>query len=116
VAWKIEKSDFFDNRFNRFQKKHRAEALAVLNNLDTYFRALTEGANPLQIKAGFIHNEPEGLKAIDQKGGKGKLMQARLYIFPDTSTETLHVISIGTKQDQSGDISECRTYIRPLKG
>jgi len=115
VAWKIEKSDFFDNRFRKFEKKHPAEAVAVLNNLDTYFRALSEGVNPLQIKVGFIHHEPEGIKAIDQKGGKGNLMQTRLYIFPDMAKEILHVISIGTKQDQSGDISECRQYIKPLK-
>jgi hypothetical protein len=44
------------------------------------------------------------------------LMQSRLYVFPDTATETLHVISIGTKQEQRGDISECRGYVRPLKG
>ena len=69
MAWKIEKSGFFESRFKRFQKKHRDEALTVLNNLDSYFKALNEGANPLQIKAGFIHNEPEGIKAIDQKGG-----------------------------------------------
>ena len=49
MSWKIQESSFFPSRFKRFQKKHRAEALAVLNNLDTYFRALSEGANPLQI-------------------------------------------------------------------
>jgi hypothetical protein len=115
VAWKIENSSLFVSRFKKFQKKHPSEALAVLNNLDTYFKALSEGINPLQIKAGFIHHEPEGIKAIDQKGGKGNLMQTRLYIYPDTATEILHVISIGTKQDQGGDIAECRQYIRPLK-
>jgi hypothetical protein len=86
-----------------------------LNNLDTYFKALCVGANPVNIQAGFIHHEPEGIKALDQKGGKGNLMQSRLYIFPETGRKIMHVISIGTKTDQSGDISECRDYIQPLK-
>ena len=115
MSWEIQKSDFFKSRFDRFQKKHPEEAKAVLNNLDTYFKVLCDGVNPLNIKAGFIHDEPEGIKGIDQKGGRGKLMQTRLYVFPDTKTNTLHVISIGNKTDQGADIKECRDYIKPLK-
>jgi len=113
--WSLQKSPFFEARFRKFQKKHPEEAIAVLNNLDTYFKALCTGANPINIKSGFIHHEPEGIKAIDQKGGKGKLMQSRLYVFPETEPGILHVISIGTKTDQGGDISECRDYVRPFK-
>lgn len=115
MSWSIQKSKFFDSRFKRFQKKHSEEALAVLNNLDSYFKTLCDGVNPLNIKAGFIHHEPIGIKALDQKGGKGNLMQSRLYVYPDVSTQILHVISIGTKVDQRGDINECKTYIDPLK-
>jgi hypothetical protein len=114
-VWEIQKSSFFESRFRHFQKKHPEEAKAVLNNLDTYFKTLCAGVNPVNIAGSFIHQEPEGLKAIDQKGGKGKMLQSRLYIFPDMVTKILHVISIGTKSDQSGDISECRDYIQPLK-
>lgn len=115
MAWVLQKSNFFDSRFKRFEKKHQEEAKAVLNNVDTYFRTLESGCNPINIKAGFIHDEPEGIKAIDQKGGKGKLMQTRLYVYPDAATMILHVISIGTKVDQKSDIKECQDYIRPLK-
>lgn len=76
---------------------------------------LNEGVNPINIKAGFIHHEPDGIKAIDQKGGKGKLKQCRLYIYPDTSTRLVHVISVGDKTDQKGDINECREYVKPLR-
>jgi hypothetical protein len=113
--WSLEKSSFFESRFKRFQKKHPDEAKAVLNNLDTYFKTLCEGVNPTNISAGFVHPEPDGIKALDQKGGKGKMMQTRLYIFPDEVTKTLHVISIGTKTDQKSGINECRDYIKPLK-
>ena len=115
MAWKVESSSFFESRFERFKKKHPAEAQAVLNNLDTYIVALNDGTNPMNIKAGFIHHEPDGIKAIDQRGGKGSLMQTRLYIYPDANTKTVHVISIGDKTDQNSDIQECRKYIKPLK-
>lgn len=113
--WKLQKSDFFDSRFKRFEKKHDREAEAVLNNLDTYFKTLCDGVNPLNIKMGFIHHESDGIKAVDQKGGKGNLLQTRLYVFPEEITKLLHIISIGTKVDQSGDIGECREYVRNLK-
>jgi hypothetical protein len=114
-VWTIQKSEFFGSRFKRFQKKHPEEAKAVSNNLDTYFNTLCLGVNPTNIQDGFVHHEPDGIKALDQKGGKGKMMQSRLYVFPEEEAKILHVVSIGTKSDQSGDISECRDYIKPLK-
>lgn len=115
TEWKIQKSSYFEARFKRFQKNHPAEAQAMLNNLDTYLTALNEGINPVNLTAGFIHHEPDGIKGIDQKGGKGKLKQSRLYIYPDVSTKTVYTISVGDKTDQKSDIKECRDYIEPLK-
>lgn len=115
MNWKIEFSVFFESRFERFKKKHPEETKAVLNNLDTYMATLNAGTNPMNVKAGFIHHEPDGIKAIDQRGGKGGLMQTRLYIYPDINTKIVHVISVGDKTDQNSDIQECRKYIRPLK-
>ena len=115
MNWKVALSSFFESRFERFKKKHPDEAKSVLNNLDTYIVALNDGTNSMNIKAGFIHHEPDGIKAIDQRGGKSRLMQTRLYIYPDANTKTVHVISIGDKTDQNSDIQECRKYIKPLK-
>ena len=92
------------------------EALAALNNLHTYMSALNEGINPLQISGGFIHDEGRGIKALDQKGGKGKLHQTRLYVYPDEKTKKLHLITIGDKNGQSLDVQDCKVYIEPLKG
>ena len=111
----MEQSDFFKSRFHRFQKSHPNEALAVSDNLDTYFETLCSLGSPLQVKAGFIHHESNGIKAIDQKGGPGKLMQTRLYIYPEVERQILHVINIGTKIDQKKDVQKCRDYIKPLK-
>lgn len=115
MSWEIQKSEFFGNRFKRFQKKHPEEAKAILNNLDTYFQILCSGVSPVNIQVGFVHHEPDGIKAIDQRGGKGKKMQSRLYVYPEELENILHVISVGTKTDQNGDIQECKNYIKPLK-
>src|SRR5262249_42670877 len=87
----------------------------VLDNLDTYFKALEAGTNPLQIKHGFMHQEPLGVVAIDQKGGGKDLAQTRLYVYPDTETETLFVITLGDKRSQKNDIATCRAFIHALR-
>ena len=98
-------------------KKHPSELVAVMGNVDTYFIALKGLGNPLQIQAGFIHHEPAGIKAVDQKGGKqkSKLRQTRLYVYPDVERSTLFLFAIGNKTSQSDDIQYCREMIKKLK-
>lgn len=112
--WQSEPTETYRCRHEDYRKKHPHELAAMEDNLDTYFKALCKGVNPLQITAGFIHHEPEGIKAIDQKGGKQKikLQQARLYIYPDVPTKILFLLTIGDKQSQKSDINYCREYAR----
>lgn len=116
MSWKLENADLFGTRFKRFQKNHSEEAKSALTNLQKYLDSLNATNSPLTVKFGFIHNEPDGIKAIDQKGGRGKnLMQTRLYVFPDLQSSILYVINIGTKQDQGKDIKECREFVKSIK-
>jgi hypothetical protein len=96
-------------------KDHPRELQAVLDNLDTYFKSLEAGVKPLQIKHGFMHSEPLGAVAIDQKGGGKSLAQTRLYVYPEPETETLHLITLGDKQSQKDDIATCRTFVTELR-
>jgi hypothetical protein len=113
--WKMEKEDDYLRRADRFSKKHRREWVAVHDNLDTYYKALLQGAKPLQIKFGFMHNEPQGVVAIDQKGGGKSLMQTRLYVFPFVEKEVLHLITIGDKTTQSADLATCRNFVSSIR-
>ena len=88
---------------------------AVLRNLDRYFEALEQGAKPKQIQGGFVHPEPEDVVAVDQKGGGAGLSQTRLYLFADVQTEELHLITLGGKDTQEGDIKFSKTYAKKLK-
>lgn len=112
--WVLEVTETYERRYKEYEKKHPNELVAVANNLDSYFKALNRFGHPLQVKAGFIHDEPEGIKAVDQKGGgqKVKLQQTRLYIYPDLNTRTVHVLTMGDKSSQKEDIKFCREHVK----
>ena len=73
--WKLEPTDEYNRRHRRYEKKHRRELEAMLDNLDTYHQALNAGTPIQQIQFGFVHAEPCGVKAVDQKGhGQGLML------------------------------------------
>ncbi|MFH1863304.1 MAG: hypothetical protein ABIJ85_00115 [bacterium] len=115
--WNLEPNTKYIGNHKNFEKKSPNELKSMESNLDKYFAALNEVDNPLQVKAGFIHDEPDGIKAIDQKGGgqKVKLRQTRLYVFPHIETKTLYLLAIGDKNNQKDDIKRCRDFVRMIK-
>ena len=113
--WQLEPQPGYEKRLKRFVKKHRREALAVLNNLDTFLKALQAGARVQQVKLGCIHPEPLGVLAIDQKGGGVGLKQTRLYIYPDENSQTLYLLTLGDKQSQKKDIQFCSEWVRNFR-
>jgi hypothetical protein len=113
--WVIETTEGYDRRHKTYQKKHPQELQAVLDNLDTYFESLKLGVKPLQIKHGFMHQEPLGVVAIDQKGGGKSLAQTRLYVYPETEREVLYLITLGDKRSQKDDIKTCQAFVDQLR-
>lgn len=113
--WKLEPSDDYARDHRRYEKKRPRELVAVTDNLDTFFETLKGGAKLPQIKFGFIHPEPQGVLAIDQKGGGKSLAQTRLYIFPDPKTQVIHLIALGDKGSQSQDLQTCRNFMQELR-
>ncbi|NCD35272.1 MAG: hypothetical protein EOL87_17910, partial [Spartobacteria bacterium] len=96
--WVLVESSVFASRFKRYQKNHGNETKAVLNNLDTFFNALQAGGKTSQIQAGFIHREPQGVIAIDQKGAEGKgdvpsIVKSKYYEI--SITYYLYALSVG---------------------
>ena len=117
LDWNMRAEDAYLRAAKWYSKKKLNEFIAVTANLDKYLAALQNVGNPLQITASFIHNEPDGIVALDQKGRKQKvkLQQTRLYIFPHLEEKTLYVLTIGDKRSQSNDINYCRKFVRKLK-
>ena len=83
--------------------------------MDIYVQSLQAGALPLVRAFGFIHSEPMGVIAIDQKGGGKSLAQTRLYVFPDVKTSVLYVVSLGDKRSQRADIQFCREFVGSVR-
>jgi hypothetical protein len=88
----------------------------MLSNLETFFRALQEGTNPMRITLGFIHHEPAGVKAIDQKGSSSKKpAQTRLYVYPEEQRKILHLITVGDKTNQGKDVNYAKRFVADLR-
>lgn len=123
MAWRLEWSPRFEATFKKLKKQHRNECLNAVDNLDTYFQALAEGAKPAQLSPqGFVHNEREGAYAVDQTMQRDKSKprrrvntEVRLYVYPDEAAEVLYVIQIGGKGSQSRDVNEVHEFVRDIK-
>lgn len=117
MIWTIQTTEKFENQKNRWPKKHKRELAAVMSNLEKVFLAFRDGAKIEAVRTfGFIHSEPAGVLAIDQKGGHGQgLKEVRLYVYPDTETKVLYVIILGDKKSQKADIKYCSDCVQSLK-
>ncbi|HEY3965717.1 MAG TPA: hypothetical protein VGM05_14260 [Planctomycetaceae bacterium] len=115
--WNLNPLSDVPKRLDRFKKKWAHEMTNVFDNLDTVVEALNAGTKAEQLKQlGFVHSEPFGVLAIDQRGpGKGsKLKQFRLYVFPEEDAEQLHLITLGDKDSQQDDIKQAKSFAQGL--
>ena len=110
--WTIEQPiDDFGKMSKPLIKKYSRELKNLLLNLQVYLDALNAGAKPVHIQRGFIHQEPHGVLAIDQRGeGKG-LKEFRLYIYTDTDQQKLYLLALGDKKTQKSDITLCTQWV-----
>jgi hypothetical protein len=115
--WTIDPGPEYARRHKRLEKKRPREVAAVLDNLDTIMNGLNGGLKLEQVRlAGFIHAEPHGVWAIDQKGSPhGKLAQTRLYVYANPKTCVVHLITLGDKQSQTEDIKTSSNFVMQLR-
>jgi hypothetical protein len=112
--WQVQPEAEYEKRARKWPKKHQREFVATHDNLDTYLTALNCGAQIEQIKFGFMHSEPRGVVAIDQKGGGVGLKETRLYTYPNKSRQVVHLITIGDKSTQKTDIQYSSEFVAGL--
>jgi len=101
----------FYQKVKKWPKKHHRELASMLAHLKTIHEALCLGAAVEHLRFGFVHPEPMGILALDQKGGGSGLKETRLYIFPHTEKKHLYAITIGDKASQSDDITYCKDLV-----
>jgi putative component of toxin-antitoxin plasmid stabilization module len=112
--WALQAEAEYEKRVGKWPKKHRREFGAMHDNLDTFLKALQRGAKLEQIRFGFLHPEPRGVLAIDQKGGGAGLKETRLYTYPNKTAQLVHVITIGDKSTQEADIKYSCEFVDNL--
>jgi len=113
--WQFLITSQFERSKKHYDKKRPAELAAVLRNLDRLRDQLNELSHARAAQAGFLHAEPGGVWAIDQKGpSRTKLQETRLYVFPSEADRTLHIITLGNKNSQATDIRSALEYVRSL--
>jgi hypothetical protein len=112
--WILQPESEYKKQAGKWPPKHQREYGAVHNNLDTFLKALQLGAKLEQVKFGFVHREPRGIVAIDQKGGGQGLKETRLYIYPNKAAQIIHVVTIGDKSSQKADIKYTCEFVDSL--
>lgn len=113
--WEYIETDKYVRRLRQYnKKKNRPSLIAMTDNLDTYLSRIFNGDLPQNIHFGFVHHEPAGVVAIDQKGHAPNLRQTRLYLYVHVSDSIIHLITIGDKNTQSADIRFATEYVRSL--
>lgn len=95
-----------------YAKKRPAELAAVLRNLERYMTFLARSLSVRSVQAGFLHPEPHGMVAIDQRGGGGRLQETRLYCYAHAGSRTVHLLGIGCKSSQPADLARLSTIAR----
>lgn len=114
--WRLLITSQFERAKRHYDKKRPAELAAVLRNLDRLREQLNTLPHCRAAQAGFLHQEPAGIWALDQKGpSRTKLQETRLYVFPVDETRTLHIITVGNKNSQTADLRAALDYVRSLE-
>ena len=97
-----------------YTKKRPAELSAVLRNLERHMTLLANSPHPQTVQAGFLHPEPRGMVAVDQRGGGGRLQETRLYCYAHAGSRTVHLLGIGDKSSQPADLARISPLARTL--
>ena len=113
--WQIEPTTGWERDHKHYAKKRPNELAAVLRNLDRYMKLLAVAKNSKAVQAGYLHPEPCGVLAVDQRGGGANLQETRLYTYADDDTRTVYLIAIGDKDAQHADVEYCKSFVKTLR-
>ncbi len=113
--WTIEPSTQWEKDQRWYDKKRPDELAALLRNLKRYLALLNVSKNSKCVEAGYLHKEPMGVVAIDQKGSGANLQETRLYTYADDEQKLVHLIAIGGKDAQHSDIEYSKAFVQFLK-
>lgn len=106
--WRIVQTEDFARQARWYGKKKGKEFAAVASNLNQFLEWLNSGHPVRPFAFGFLHDEPAGVIAIDQRGASTKLAATRLYLYAYVERETVYLLTIGDKRSQNQDVQDCK--------
>ena len=112
--WAAIPSEQWNKDAKYYAKKRPSELAAILNNLHRYMCLLNSSKNARCAQAGYLHPEPAGVVAVDQKGGGGNLQETRAYTYCEEAKKVLHLITIGNKDSQGTDVQLSKKFVEGL--
>lgn len=115
--WKLIPQDLFVQTVKRVQKRRPDELNAVMSNLKRFKDRLDAGERPGTFVTSYLHPEPMGILAIDQRIGKKSrnFAELRLYILPVVETEKIYLLVVGDKESQKADIGAAKKLAEQLR-
>jgi hypothetical protein len=112
--WRVIETEDYARQAKWYAKKKRREFDAVADNLNDFLAWLDAGNAPRPFAFGFLHDEPAGVIAIDQRGASTKVAATRLYLYAYVERETVYLLTIGDKRSQSDDVQHCKRIVELL--
>lgn len=115
--WDYAPYDKYNRQVKHYDKKHKDELVAILENLGKYMKALRLAGSPQHVTGKYIHKEPMGVKGLDESGERTvkDLQCTRLYVYPEVESKTLHLLTIGPKKTQPKDIKLCKEIVKQIR-
>ena len=115
-TWTVKRDFIVESRFKKYaKKKHRAELVSCLANLENLAIFLNHGGTLQQaLGFGYFGSEGNDIYRIGQTGIENA-KETRLYIYARITGPDIQMITIGDKQTQQEDIKLCKALTKNLK-
>jgi hypothetical protein len=113
--WELALTTTWEKDEKYYSKRHPKELAAIFRNVQRYRGLLKASPNSKAVQAGYLHHEPGGVVALDQKGGGANLQETRGYTYADDEKKILYLITIGNKSSQRSDIELSKNFVRDLQ-
>ncbi len=96
-------------------RNHPAEFASCMLNLGKVLDELNTGRKIGGFSFNFFRSEGNGVYRIGQSSVKSPC-EMRLYVYPDETSKTMFLLTIGDKNTQQKDIQACHEKADELKG
>ena len=112
--WELNRDYLNVRQIKRYAKLHRTELASCGDRIEEVIGLLNKGVSFADIRAGFIHNEGQGLFAVGNVRTPSA-RESRLYFYLYFSGEELYLLGIGDKDSQQRDIAAHRRTINRIR-